>query len=153
MPGPSPSRRKLPVAQLLLTREDINHRTRFLNLRNTITAVHELGAVPIVNENDTVSTDEIIKITFGDNDILAAMVTHAIRANLLVLMTVVDGLLDAAGQSRAPGGAPGAGQGAGAGRESRPGQGRHGLEAACGEDGHRERARRWWWPMGACPMC
>jgi len=88
---------QLPVAQLLLTRDDIDSRTRFLNLRNTIHAVHDLGAVPIINENDTVSTDEMVKITFGDNDILASMVTHAIRANLLVLMTVVDGLLDAAG--------------------------------------------------------
>ena len=88
----------LPVAQLLLTREDIDDRTRFLNVRNTIHAAHELGAIPIVNENDTVSTDELVKISFGDNDILAAMVTHALRANLLVLLTVVDGLLDADGR-------------------------------------------------------
>jgi glutamate 5-kinase len=89
----------LKVGQVLLTREDIDHRTRFLNLRNTIHAIHEFGAVPIINENDTVSTDEIVKITFGDNDILAALVTHALRADLLVLLTVVDGILDAAGQS------------------------------------------------------
>jgi glutamate 5-kinase len=88
----------LPVAQLLLTREDIDERTRFLNLRNTIHAVHALGAVPIINENDTISTDEIIKITFGDNDILAALVAGALRADLLVLMTVVDGVLDSAGK-------------------------------------------------------
>src|SRR5688572_24476603 len=86
-----------PVAQVLLTREDIDSRTRFLNLRNTVHAIHELGAVPIINENDTVSTDEIVKISFGDNDILAAMVTNALRANLLVLLTVVDGVLDADG--------------------------------------------------------
>ncbi|MCC7351539.1 MAG: glutamate 5-kinase [Phycisphaerales bacterium] len=86
------------VAQILLTRDDVEDRTRFLNLRNTIHAVHELGGVPIINENDTVSTDELVKITFGDNDILAAMVTHALRANLLVLLSVVDGLLDAAGR-------------------------------------------------------
>ncbi|HYO07539.1 MAG TPA: glutamate 5-kinase [Tepidisphaeraceae bacterium] len=85
---------KLPVAQLLLTREDIDERTRFLNVRNTIHAAHELGAVPIINENDTISTSELIKITFGDNDILAAMVAAALRADLLVLLTVVDGLLD-----------------------------------------------------------
>ena len=88
---------KRPVAQVLLTREDIEHRTRFLNLRNTIHAIHELGAVPIINENDTISTDELVRISFGDNDILAALVTHAMRAHLLVLMSVVDGLLDAAG--------------------------------------------------------
>jgi glutamate 5-kinase len=85
------------VAQLLLTREDIDDRARFLNLRNTIAAVHELGAVPIVNENDTVSTTELVKITFGDNDILAALVAHALRAELLVLLTGVDGLLDESG--------------------------------------------------------
>jgi glutamate 5-kinase len=89
----------LKVGQILLTREDIDHRTRFLNLRNTIHAIHELGAVPVINENDTVSTDEIVKITFGDNDILAALVTHALRADLLVLLTVVDGILDAEGKS------------------------------------------------------
>ena len=85
---------ELHVAQLLLTREDVDHRQRFLNLRNTIHAVHELGGVPIINENDTVSTDEIVKITFGDNDILAALVTHALRADLLVLLSVVDGIQD-----------------------------------------------------------
>ncbi|MEA2710882.1 MAG: glutamate 5-kinase [Phycisphaerales bacterium] len=89
---------KMPVAQVLLTREDIDDRTRFLNVRNTIRAAHELGAVPIINENDTISTDELIKITFGDNDILAAMVAAALRADLLVLLTVVDGLLDESGK-------------------------------------------------------
>ncbi len=89
---------KMPVAQLLLTREDIDHRTRFLNVRNTIAAAHELGAVPIINENDTISTDELIKITFGDNDILAALVSTALRADLLVLLTVVDGVLDGSGK-------------------------------------------------------
>ena len=84
----------LPVAQVLLTREDIDDRARFLNLRNTIHACHELGAVPIINENDTISTDELVKISFGDNDILAGLVTQALRAELLVLLSVVDGLLD-----------------------------------------------------------
>lgn len=88
-----------PVAQILLTREDIDDRTRFLNLRNTIAAIHDLNAVPIINENDTISTDELIKITFGDNDILAALVAQALRAELLVILSVVDGLLDADGQS------------------------------------------------------
>jgi glutamate 5-kinase len=90
---------KMPVAQLLLTREDIDDRTRFLNVRNTINAAHELGAVPIINENDTISTDELIKITFGDNDILASLVASALRADLLVLLTVVDGLLDTEGKA------------------------------------------------------
>jgi glutamate 5-kinase len=89
---------QLHVAQLLLTREDVDDRTRFLNLRNTIHAVHELSGIPIINENDTISTDEIVKITFGDNDILAALVTHALRADLLVLLSVVDGISDDSGQ-------------------------------------------------------
>lgn len=89
----------MPVAQVLLTREDVDDRTRFLNVRNTIHAAHELGAVPIINENDTISTDEIVAITFGDNDILAGLVTNALQADLLVLLTVVDGLLDANGVS------------------------------------------------------
>ena len=92
------ARAELPVAQVLLTREDIDDRTRFLKLRNTIHAVHELGAVPIINENDTISTDELVKISFGDNDILAALVTHSLRAELLVLLSVVDGLLDSDGK-------------------------------------------------------
>jgi len=87
----------LKVAQLLLTREDIDDRTRFLNVRNTIHAVQELGAVPIINENDTISTDELIQISFGDNDILAGLVANALRADVLVLLSVVDGLLDDAG--------------------------------------------------------
>ena len=91
------------MAQLLLTREDIDDRRRFLNIRNTINAVHELGAMPIINENDTISTDEMTRITFGDNDILAGMVSHATQADLLVLLTVVDGLLDEQSQERARG--------------------------------------------------
>jgi glutamate 5-kinase len=87
------------VAQVLLTREDIDSRKRFLNLRNTIHAVHELGCVPIVNENDTISTDEMVRISFGDNDILAAHVSAALRADLLVLLSNVDGVLDVQGQS------------------------------------------------------
>ena len=54
-------------------------------MENTINALHALGAIPIVNENDTISTDEIIRITFGDNDILAGLVAHATHADLLVL--------------------------------------------------------------------
>jgi glutamate 5-kinase len=89
---------KMPVAQLLLTREDVDDRARYLNVRNTITAAHELGAVPIINENDTISTAELARITFGDNDILAAHVAHALRADLLVLLSVVDGILDGDGR-------------------------------------------------------
>ncbi len=89
---------KLHVAQVLLTREDIDKRKRFLNLRNTIHAAHALGAIPIINENDTISTDEIVRISFGDNDILAANVACALRAELLVLLSNVDGVLDGDGK-------------------------------------------------------
>lgn len=88
----------LRVAQILLTRDDIDSRTRFLNLRNTVHACHELGAIPIINENDTISTDELVRITFGDNDILAALVTQALRAEALILLSVVNGVLDASRQ-------------------------------------------------------
>jgi glutamate 5-kinase len=90
----------LPVAQILLTRQDIDDRTRFLNVRNTVHAVHEFKAVPIINENDTISTDELVKISFGDNDILAAAVTHALHADVLCLLSVVDGVLDERGEPR-----------------------------------------------------
>lgn len=79
------------AAQILLTAEDLEDRTRYLNARNTIRTLLEYGAVPIINENDTVSVDEL-QITFGDNDHLAAIVTNLIRAPLLVLLSDVDGL-------------------------------------------------------------
>jgi glutamate 5-kinase len=85
---------KLPVAQMLLNRDDFEDRKRYLNIRNCITELHRFHAVPIVNENDTVSVDEI---RLGDNDILAAMLASAIRADALVLLTVVSGLQDADG--------------------------------------------------------
>ncbi len=81
------------AAQLLLTAHDLDDRTGYLNVRNTIRALFEFGAVPIINENDTVSVDELMT-TFGDNDRLAAMVTNLIRAPLLVLLSDVDGLYD-----------------------------------------------------------
>ena len=78
----------------------MDHRTRYLNARNTLLALLRLGAVPIINENDTVAVDEL-KTTFGDNDRLAAMVTNLLRAPLLVLLSDVDGLYD--GDPRAAG--------------------------------------------------
>ncbi len=81
------------AAQVLLTAEDLEHRTRYLNARNTLLALLELGAVPVINENDTVAVDEL-QTTFGDNDRLAAIVTNLIRAPLLVLLSDVDGLYD-----------------------------------------------------------
>ncbi len=80
------------VAQLLLTREDLSNRTRFLNARNTLQALLDRGVVPVVNENDTVSVDEI---KFGDNDNLSAMVAHLVDADLLVILSDIDGLFTA----------------------------------------------------------
>mgnify|MGYP001820064781 CR=1 FL=1 len=81
------------AAQVLLTAEDLNDRGRYLNVRNTLLALLEMDAVPIVNENDTVAVDELM-LTFGDNDRLAALVTTAIRAPLLIILSDVDGLFD-----------------------------------------------------------
>lgn len=79
----------IQTAQILLTASDFDNRARYLNARNTICTLFEYGALPIINENDTVSVAEI---KFGDNDHLAAMVTNLLRAPLLVLLTNVDGL-------------------------------------------------------------
>ena len=78
------------VAQVLVTRDDFDDRTRYLNIRNTLGALDEYGALPIINENDTVAVDEI---RFGENDVLSAVVASMMGADLLVLLTVVDGLL------------------------------------------------------------
>ncbi|MCH8839838.1 MAG: glutamate 5-kinase [Planctomycetes bacterium] len=84
---------QLHAAQVLLTAEDLQQRTRYLNVRNTLFALFQCGAVPIINENDTVSVDELQR-SFGDNDRLAALVTNLIRAPLLVLLSDIDGLFD-----------------------------------------------------------
>ncbi len=81
------------AAQVLLTADDFNDRSRYLNVRNTLFALFRLGAVPIVNENDAVRVDELQR-NFGDNDRLAAMVTNLLRAPLLVLLSDVDGVYD-----------------------------------------------------------
>jgi glutamate 5-kinase len=81
------------AAQVLLTAEDISHRTRYLNVRNTLLSLLKFEAVPIINENDTVAVDELMT-TFGDNDRLAALVTNLLRAPLLVILSDVDGLFD-----------------------------------------------------------
>ncbi len=83
----------LHAAQVLLTAEDLQDRSRYLNVRNALFALFDKGAVPIINENDTVSVEEL-QLSFGDNDRLAALVTNLIRAPLLVLLSDVDGLYD-----------------------------------------------------------
>jgi glutamate 5-kinase len=89
----------LEAAQILLTAGDVADRASYVNARSALRALFELGAVPIVNENDATATDEI---TFGDNDALAAQVAVLVRARLLVLLTEVEGVY-----TRAPG-TPGA---------------------------------------------
>ena len=83
------------VAQLLLTGEDIKSEQRSRNVRNTLSRLLELGALPIINENDAVATDEIGgENTIGENDSLSAIVAAAIGADLLVLLSDIDGLYD-----------------------------------------------------------
>jgi len=82
----------VPVAQLLLTHDDLKSRDRHLNARNTLRVLLARGVVPIINENDTVAVDEI---KFGDNDRLAALTTTLIDADLLIILSHVEGLLDA----------------------------------------------------------
>jgi len=86
------ARHDITVAQVLLTLDDTEERRRYLNARNTIDTLLKLGAVPVINENDTVATNEI---RFGDNDRLAARVAAMISADTLVLLSTIDGLYSA----------------------------------------------------------
>src|SRR5262245_58144440 len=81
------------AAQVLLTIEDVDDRIRYLNVRNTLHSLLDFGAIPIINENDTVSVEEL-KTTFGDNDRLAAMVCNLLRAPLLIVLSDIEGLYD-----------------------------------------------------------
>lgn len=81
----------LKCAQVLLTWDDFDNRQRYLNAKNTLLKLLELKSVPVINENDTVSTDEI---KFGDNDKLSALVAGLIKADLLIILSDVDGLLE-----------------------------------------------------------
>ena len=85
----------IEVGQVLLTRSDFDDRVRYLNIRNCVARLHGLKCIPIINENDTVAVDEL---RFGDNDMLAALMCNALRAEVLVLLTNVDGVLDDAGR-------------------------------------------------------
>lgn len=82
----------IPVGQVLLTRDDLSERRRYLNARNTLEALIQYRVVPVINENDTVSTEEI---RVGDNDNLSALVANLIEADLLILLTDQDGLYTA----------------------------------------------------------
>ncbi len=93
------ARTKCRIGQVLLTHDDLEHRRRHLNARNTMLKLLEHGVIPIVNENDVVSVDEI---KFGDNDALASRTAMLVAADLLVLLTTVNGFraTDAKGRSR-----------------------------------------------------
>ena len=78
------------VAQILVARGDFETRAQYLNVRNTIAALQDVHAVPIINENDSVAVDEL---RYGDNDLIAAHVTNMLRADLLILLTAVDGVI------------------------------------------------------------
>lgn len=80
----------ITCAQVLLTWDDFDNRQRYLNAKNTLLALLKLGVLPIINENDTISTDEI---KFGDNDRLSALVAALVNADLLIILSDVDGLL------------------------------------------------------------
>ncbi|MEZ5115775.1 MAG: glutamate 5-kinase [Candidatus Nanopelagicales bacterium] len=84
-------RHGITVGQVLLTAEDVTRRAHYRNAQRTLYRLLELGVLPVVNENDTVATDEI---RFGDNDRLAALVAHLVHADALVLLSDVDGLYD-----------------------------------------------------------
>jgi glutamate 5-kinase len=85
----------ITIAQALLTKADISDRAGYLNARNTLLALMEMGVVGIVNENDVVSTDEITEAKFGDNDNLSAMVANLVDADLLMMLTDIGGLYTA----------------------------------------------------------
>lgn len=92
----------MPIGQVLLTHDDLADRKRFLNARHALRALIDAGAVPIVNENDTVAVEEI---KYGDNDQLAALVCNLVGADALIILTDVDGLCDrppAEGGQRVP---------------------------------------------------
>ena len=89
------SQHNIVVAQALLTKSDLSDRAGYLNARNTLLALIELGVICIVNENDVVATDELGELTFGDNDNLSAMVANLVDADLLALLTDIDGLYTA----------------------------------------------------------
>ncbi|MFH1641382.1 MAG: glutamate 5-kinase [Nanoarchaeota archaeon] len=87
------SKYNIKVAQILLTYEDFSNRKRNLNLRKAINKLLELGVIPIINENDPISVDEI-SATFGDNDKLSALVASELSADLLIMLSDIDGLYD-----------------------------------------------------------
>jgi len=92
------AKHNLVVAQVLLTHADLEHHERHLNARNTLSTLLQHGVIPIINENDAISFTEI---KFGDNDKLSALVASLLRADLLVILTTVDGVIENFGRPNA----------------------------------------------------
>ena len=86
------SQSSIMISQALLSREDFENRLGYLNIRNTLSELLSLNVIPVINENDVVSTEELIDRAYGDNDRLSAMVSNAIDADLLILLGTIDGL-------------------------------------------------------------
>ena len=87
------ARHELLVGQILVTRKDFEQRSRYVHISNTIGALHKLKAVPIINENDTVAVDELDR--FADNDTISALITNLIEADLLIILSDIEGLCEA----------------------------------------------------------
>lgn len=85
------NKNNIEIGQILVTKEDFQNKTRYQNISNTLQALLKRNIIPIFNENDTVSTREI---TFGDNDQLCTLISHATHADLVIIFTSTDGLLD-----------------------------------------------------------
>ncbi len=89
------AKHNLHAGQILVTRADFEDRRRYVNIERTISELHKFSAVPVINENDTIAVDEI---RYGDNDFIATLVANLWRADLLVMLTAVEGLLDKEGR-------------------------------------------------------
>jgi glutamate 5-kinase len=90
---------KITIGQVLLTHADFQHRIRFANAKRTMEHMIRHNVIPIINENDVVADEEIkADLSLGDNDYLAALVVKLVRADLLIILSTVDGVLDASGK-------------------------------------------------------
>lgn len=92
------ARNDVKIGQVLLTHADLDDSRRAANVRRSLDHLVKAGIVPVINENDVVADEEIKGLSFGDNDKLSALITRLVRADALIVLTTVDGLLDAGGK-------------------------------------------------------